>query len=87
MTYTEQKIKVNGSWRWVLVVASTEPQTFDEPKKIVNGNTIYHTEGLYRASEDNGNYYYWFILEKVEVNNAEKLAEYEEALTTLGVEV
>ena len=86
MTYTEQKIKINGAWRWVLVVSSTEPITLEDPKKIVHGNTTYLTEGLYREAEDNGNYYCWFVIDRIEVTSTDKMAEYEEALRILGVE-
>ena len=91
MNYTEAMVKVSGVWGKMLIVSNTDPLTF-ESNTIVhqepNITTTYHTDGLYKEIEENGVYYYWFIIRSKEtvITNEELLAQYEEALNVLDVE-
>lgn len=92
MNYSTSMVKVNGKWVQMLIISDTQPLTFEgntihqEEDRI---STTYYTDGLFKEVEENGVYYYWFILnsKEVRINETEKLAEYEEALEILGVEV
>lgn len=90
MTYTTAMIKINGVWESVLVVASEEPTTFGNTIVHEDGGvtTTYHTKGLYKSVEENGTYYYWFIIQSKETTivDTELLNQYEEALNIMGIE-
>lgn len=92
MNYSTSMVKVNGKWLQMLIISDTQPLTFET--NIITQNedgisTTYYTDGLFKEVEENGVHYYWFILnsKEVRINETEKLAEYEEALEILGVEV
>lgn len=68
MEYYESRIKVNGEWRLLLIVKSTEPTEFgtnlifDEPSR----NILYTINGVYRQFEEDGFFIYWFLpIEKI----------------------
>lgn len=90
MQYQVSMIKINGIWQSVLVISSDTKQTFEKTiiQKEPNITTTYHTDGLYKEIEENGVYYYWFIIRSKEtvITNEELIAQYEEALNVLGVE-
>ena len=91
MIYSTSMVKVSGKWLQMLIISDTQPLTFDgniihhEEKGMT---TTYYTDGLYREIEENGTFYYWFILNSKEttVVDNELLNQYEEALNILGVE-
>ena len=90
MNYSTAMIKINGIWQSVLVISSDTKQTFEKTiiQKEPDITTTYYTDGLYKEVEENGVYYYWFIVRSKEtvITNEELLAQYEEALNVLGVE-
>ena len=91
MNYSTPMVKIGGKWKQMLIVSDTQPLTFESSIITQEGDgvtVVYYTEGLYKEIEENGVYYYWFILSSMEVRvvDTEMLAQYEEALNTLGVQ-
>lgn len=74
MEYSTSFIELNGVWREILIVPASETQTFGDQfiftQPFEDGNTfgeiIYYTEGLYKEIEENGKFYYWFLLRSKE---------------------
>ena len=91
MNYSTSMVKVNGKWVQMLIISDTQPLTF-ESNNITQQNegvtTTYYTDGLYKAVEENGVYYYWFILnsKNTVITDTELLNQYAEALNILGIE-
>lgn len=91
MNYSTSMVKVNGKWVQMLIIFDTQPLTFDSniiTQQDGGVTTTYYTDGLYREIEENGTFYYWFILnsKEVRVTDNELLAQYEEALNIMGIE-
>lgn len=91
MNYSTSMVKINGKWQQVLIVSDTHPLTFESDvitQQEEGTTTTFYTDGLYKEIEENGVYYYWFILlaKDTVMVDAELLAQYEEALNILGVE-
>ena len=88
------------SWRKILVVSVEEPISFPTPDVVRNkqdlGNrtvmeSIFYTTGsIFKQFEQDGKYYYWFIITREETQtypSTEYLNEAVNALTVLGVDV
>ena len=91
MNYSTSMVKVSGKWVQMLIVSDTQPLTFESniiTQQSDGISTTYYTDGLYKSVEENGTFYYWFILNSKEttVVDNELLNQYEEALNILGVE-
>lgn len=91
MNYSTSMVKVNGKWVQMLIISDTQPLTFESNIIIQEGDgisTTYYTDGLHREIEENGTYYYWFILNSKETTivDNELLSQYEEALNIMGIE-
>ena len=73
MIHHNSMLKIGGQWRYLLVIESDEPMTFDSNE--VEITITYYTEGLYKEIRELGRDYYWFLYSasKVSVNgdNAE----------------
>ncbi len=83
MQYSNTKIEVNGIWRDMLIVTCDTPYIWDDPRVIKQQTGVmeitYHTDGLFRAKDESGKYYYWFLLESI---SEAYLSEYVRALQT-----
>ena len=91
MNYSTSMVKVNGKWVQMLIISDTQPLTFESNIITQEGDgisTTYYTDGLYKEVEENGVYYYWFILNSKETTivDNELLNQYEEALNIMGIE-
>lgn len=91
MNYSTSMVKVNGKWVQMLIISAAEPMTFESNTITQEGDgisTTYHTDGLFKEVEENGVYYYWFILNSKETTivDNELLNQYEEALNIMGIE-
>ena len=91
MNYSTSMVKANGKWVQMLIISDTQPLTFDSniiTQQSDGMTTTYYTEGLYKEVEENGVYYYWFILNSKETTivDNELLNQYEEALNIMGIE-
>lgn len=91
MHHSTVMVKIHGKWLQTLIVSGTEHRDFES--NIITDtqegiSTTYYTDGLYKEIEEDGVYYYWFILNSKEVRivDTELLEQYREALNTLGVE-
>lgn len=96
MIFSTSMLKVNGVWRYLLIVESATENEFLW-NDIVNNFTdedgneieiIYYTEGLYKHIEENGKHYYWFLYNGMRMTiNGVPNDEHLQALEVLGVEV
>ena len=91
MNYSTSMVKVSGKWVQMLIVSDTQPLTFESniiTQQSDGISTTYYTDGLYKSVEENGTFYYWFILNSKETTivDNELLNQYEEALNIMGIE-
>lgn len=91
MNYSTSMVKANGKWVQMLIISDTQPLTFESniiTHEEEGMTTTYYTDGLYREIEENGTFYYWFILNSKETTivDNELLNQYEEALNIMGIE-
>ena len=93
MLYSISKIKISLDnkqpvWHSFLVVSSDIPVSFQAPTRIkkveendnITTTTIYTTRGLWKKFQENGKYYYWFILVDVDTIQAVDPSLYQEQL-------
>lgn len=94
MKVSTSMLKVNGIWRSLLTVQSTEIITYTETEfkhTFTDGegnemSTTYYIDGLYGHREENGVHIYQFLYNGSYTEDGKK-AEMAEALRVLGVEV
>lgn len=72
MEYRESMLKVDGLWRYLLVVVADDPQEFGETVERVVGigddreiTYIYFIDELYKHEEKDGKHYYWLLYSNV----------------------
>ncbi len=68
MEHYESRLMVNNEWRTVLIVKSTEEQTFGKTLRFEHSGfvEIYTIGSAFRTIEEEGYYYYWFLPESHE---------------------
>mgnify|MGYP000960411143 CR=1 FL=1 len=75
MTCATNKLQINDEWRDVLIVGNDSPVTFANPGCIADGGVLYFTDGtIFKSEQQDGKYYYWFIIERQEVRTVDQEA-------------
>ena len=80
MTCITNKLQINSEWRDILIVQSDTPVTFANPGCIADGNVLYFTDGdVFKSEQQDGKYYYWFVIDRQEVRTIEDQAARDQA--------